>query len=356
LVAALSLCGLPSRSHCGVARLFVLNTEILAANHPSAIERAAMLLAAGELVAIPTETVYGLAGNGRDDRAVATIFQVKERPFFDPLILHLPDKSWVERLSKLDPQREKLVAALIERFWPGPLTLLLPKSEQVSDLVTASLPTVALRMPANPVLQAILQKGGFPVAAPSANRFGRVSPTRAEHVLEELGSKIPLIIDDGPTKLGLESTIVEPKGSKKLLLHRPGPIGEADLAEFGPVETADLKGSIKAPGQTPSHYAPDKPLRLIEKGHVPADAAEAGLVAWGQDSQRSQFRVRFSLSESRDLVEAATRLFSLLRAMDREAVTAIYVEKVPETGIGRAIMNRLYRAAAETRGDVKREK
>src|ERR1700747_3788975 len=195
-----------------------------------------------------------------DDRAVATIFQVKERPFFDPLILHLPNIAWVGRLSRLDAAQEKLVTALIERFGPGPLTLLLPRSEEVSDLVTASLPTVALRMPANPVLRAILQKGGFPVAAPSANRFGRVSPTTAEHVLEELGSKIPLIVDDGPTKLGLESTIVEPKGSKKLVLHRPGPIAEAVLADFATVEAADLKGSVKAPGKTSSHYAPAKPV------------------------------------------------------------------------------------------------
>jgi L-threonylcarbamoyladenylate synthase len=327
-----------------------LNTEIVAADHPSAVERAAHLLAAGELVAVPTETVYGLAGNGRDDRAVASIFQVKERPYFDPLILHLPDNSWLERLSRLGPEQKKLVTALIQRFWPGPLTLLLPKSEQVSDLVTASLPTVALRMPANPVLRAILQKAEFPVAAPSANRFGRVSPTKAEHVLEELGSKIPLIVDDGPTKLGLESTIVEPKGGKKLILHRPGPIAEADLAEFAPVETPDLKGSIKAPGQTPSHYAPDKPVRLIETGQVPADSSEAGLLAWGHSSQRFQFRAVYSLSESSDLLEAASKLFSLLRAMDREPVTAIYVEKVPEIGIGKAIMNRLYRAAARGEG------
>lgn len=323
-----------------------MKTEIIAANHPSAIKRAATLLASGELVAVPTETVYGLAGNASDDRAVATIFQVKERPFFDPLILHLPDKSWVQRLSKLDAEQEKLVTVLIGRFWPGPLTLLLPKSEGVSDLVTASLPTVALRMPANPVLGAILREGGFPVAAPSANRFGRVSPTTAEHVLEELGSKIPLIVDDGPTKLGLESTIVELKARKRLVLHRPGPITEAVLAEFAEVESVDLRGSIQAPGQTPSHYAPDKPVRLIETGYVPPDSARAGLLAWGQCAQQSKFRVTFSLSESRDLVEAASQLFSLLRAMDREPVTTIYVEKVPETGIGRAIMNRLYRAEA----------
>jgi L-threonylcarbamoyladenylate synthase len=340
--------------HNGVARLVVLKTQIIAADHPSAIERAATLLATGELVAVPTETVYGLAGNASDDRAVASIFQVKERPFFDPLILHLPDKSWVERLSKLDAEQDKLVTVLIERFWPGPLTLLLPKSEGVSDLVTASLPTVALRMPANPVLGAILREVGFPVAAPSANRFGRVSPTTAEHVLEELGSKIPLIVDDGPTKLGLESTIVEPKGDKRLVLHRPGPITEAVLGEFAEVEWVDLRGSIQAPGQTPSHYAPDKPVRLIETGHVPPDSADAGLLAWGQSVHRSRFRVTFSLSESRDLVEAGSKLFSLLRVMDREPVTAIYVEKVPETGIGRAIMNRLYRAEAASGNERER--
>jgi len=193
-------------------------------------------------------------------------------------------------------------------------------------------------------LQDILWQAGFPVAAPSANRFGRVSPTTAHHVLEELGSRIPLIVDDGPTKLGLESTIVEPK-SGKLLLHRPGPITEAALAEFGEVELPDLKGAIKAPGQTASHYAPDKPVRLIEKGELPADASTAGLLAWGVRPPESSFSVVFSLSESGDPVEAASRLFSLLRAMDHEAVTAIYVEKVPEIGVGKAIMNRLYRAS-----------
>jgi L-threonylcarbamoyladenylate synthase len=322
----------------------LLNTEIISALDASTVERAAKLLAQGELVAIPTETVYGLAADSRNERAVAAIFQVKERPFFDPLILHLPDRTWVERLAKPDAEQERLTAALIERFWPGPLTLLLPKREAVSDLVTASLPTVAVRVPANPVLRAILQRGGFPVAAPSANRFGRVSPTTAQHVLEELGSRIPLIIDDGPTKLGLESTIVEPKKGGKLILHRPGPITEAALAEFGVVELVDLKGSIKAPGQTPSHYAPDRPVRLIKKGEVPADSATAGLLSWGPSAQRSRFRAAFSLSESGDLLEAASRLFSLLRAMDREPVTVIYVEKVPEIGIGKAIMNRLYRA------------
>src|SRR5260370_6016473 len=318
-----------------------LNTEIISALDASVVERAAKWLAQGELVAIPTETVSGVGGDRRKERAVGAIFEVKERPCFAPRIFYLPDGFWVERVAKPDAEQERLTAALIERFWPGPLTLLLPKREAVSDLVTASLPTVAVRMPANPVLRAILQRGRFPVAAPSANRFGRVSPTTAQHVLEELGSRIPLIIDDGPTKLGLESTIVEPKGGK-LILHRPGPITEAALAEFGVVELVDLKGSIKAPGQTPSHYAPDRPVRLIKKGEVPADSPTAALLAWGPSPQGARFRAAFSLSESGDLLAAASRLFSLLRAMDREPFTVIYVEKVPEIGLGKALMNRLY--------------
>jgi len=324
-----------------------VETEIISSRDPSAIERAAKVLAQGGLVAVPTETVYGLAADGRNQQAVAEIFAVKERPYFDPLILHLPESGWIKRLARLEVARERLVAALIERFWPGPLTLLLPKSEHVSDLVTASLPTVAVRMPAHSVMQAILRQVGFPVAAPSANRFGRVSPTTAEHVFEELGSRIPLIVDDGPTQLGLESTIVEPIAGK-LILHRPGPVTETMLAELGLVESPDLAGSIKAPGQTPSHYAPDKPVRLIGKGEAPADSSTAGLLAWGQSVQTSRFRRVFSLSESGDLVEAASKLFSLLRAMDREPVSAIYVEKVPEVGIGKAIMNRLYWAAQRT--------
>ena len=295
---------------------------------------------------MPTETVYGLAADARNERAVAKIFEIKERPFFDPLILHLPDATWIYELAEPDPDQVQLMEELVQKFWPGPLTLLLPKKNQVSDLVTASLPTVAMRLPANTVFQAILREGGFPVAAPSANRFGRVSPTTAEHVKEELGSRIPLIVDDGPTKIGLESTIVEPKGGK-LLLHRPGPITEKMLAELGEVETANMKGAIRAPGQTKSHYAPDKPVRLIERGTAPADSATAGLLSWGVSPQRSRFRIAVSLSESCDLVEAASRLFFLLRSLDRERIEVIYVERIPEVGLGQAIMNRLYRAEAK---------
>ena len=304
------------------------------------------MLAQGKLVAVPTETVYGLAGDAANDRAVAEIFAVKERPHFDPLILHLPDSSWIERLTKLDRAERKIVGALVERFWPGPLTLLLPKSGLVSDLVTASLPTVAIRLPANPILQSILRAAGFAVAAPSANRFGRVSPTTAQHVLEELGARIPLIVDDGPTKMGLESTIVEPRG-EKLILHRPGPVTEKMLADFGVVETPALNGAVKAPGQTESHYAPTRPVRLIESDVTPKDADQAALLSWGRSPHAARFQVAVALSESRDLVEAASKLFALLRALDREPVKVIYVERVPETGIGKAIMNRLQRAAAK---------
>ena len=325
-----------------------MKTVVISSGESSAVEGAAKLLRSGKLVAVPTETVYGLAGDATNEKAVAEIFTVKERPYFDPLILHLPDHSWIERLTALNAEHIGLVNALVQNFWPGPLTLLLPKSSRVSDLVTASLPTVAIRMPANATLQAILGRAGIPVAAPSANRFGRVSPTTAQHVLEELGTRIPLIVDDGPTQVGVESTIVEPRGDR-LLLHRPGPVTEKMLAAFGVVETPVLDGLVKAPGQTQSHYAPDKRLVLIDSGVVPPDAESAALLSWGDNPNASRFQVVTSLSKSRDLVEAASKLFASLRALDRAPVNVIYVERVPETGIGKAIMNRLQRAAREAR-------
>jgi L-threonylcarbamoyladenylate synthase len=330
-----------------------LETEIIFSRDSSAAERAAKLLRSGKLVAVPTETVYGLAGDATNQRAVTEIFAVKERPYFDPLILHVPDHSWIERLAAVTGEQVRLVSALVEKFWPGPLTLLLRKSDQVSDLVTAGLPTVAMRMPANAVLQSILRQAGMPLAAPSANRFGRVSPTTAQHVLEELNTRIPLIVDDGPTKMGVESTIVEPRGDK-LWLHRPGPVTEKMLAAFGEVEAPALEGVVKAPGQTQSHYAPDKRVVLIDNGVVPADADCAALLSWGKSPNASRFQVVTSLSESEDLLEAASKLFASLRALDHQPVKVIYVERVPETGIGKAIMNRLQRAAATSSDERER--
>jgi L-threonylcarbamoyladenylate synthase len=321
-----------------------MKAEIVAANDPDAIELAADWIRRGEPIAIPTETVYGLAADASNPSAVAKIFAIKERPFFDPLIVHFADLKWLTELAQSNPADHELITALTRKFWPGPLTLLLPKRPEVLDLVTAELPTVALRMPSHPVFRAIMRESDRPLAAPSANRFGRVSPSRAEHVFEELGSRIPLIIDAGPAVFGIESTIVEPIDGS-IAIVRPGPVTEEALAEIGPIiEQAD-PNKIVAPGQMPSHYAPDKPVRILVPGVRIERPEAAGLLCWGKNQRPEHFREVRSLSEQCDPVEAAARLFSLLREFDRLPVEMIYVEPVPETGVGKAIMNRLNRAA-----------
>jgi L-threonylcarbamoyladenylate synthase len=321
-----------------------MKAEIVAANHPDAVRRAGDWIRRGEPIAIPTETVYGLAADALNVAAVGKIFAIKERPYFDPLIVHFADLEWMTELARPAPSDRDLIAALVSKFWPGPLTLLLPKSGRVLDLVTAELSTVALRMPSHPVFRAIMRESDRPLAAPSANRFGRVSPSRAEHVFEELGARIPLIIDAGPATFGIESTIVEPVGGRIAIL-RPGPVTEEALAEIAPIVEESETTKITVPGQAPSHYAPDKPLRLLISDAPVERPESAGLLCWGENLRWQNFRVVRSLSERCDLAEAAARLFSLLREFDRLPVDTIYVEPVPEIGVGKAIMNRLRRAA-----------
>jgi L-threonylcarbamoyladenylate synthase len=322
----------------------LMKAEIVAANDPDAIQRAGDWIRQGEPIAIPTETVYGLAADASNPSAVAKIFAIKERPFFDPLIVHFADLKWLTELAQPNPADEDLIAVLVQKFWPGPLTILLPKSKQVLDLVTAELPTIALRMPSHPVFRAIMRESNRPLAVPSANRFGRVSPSRAEHVFEELGSRIPLIIDAGPTAFGIESTIVEPVDGSIAIL-RPGPVTEEALAEVAPIVEQPDPTKIVAPGRMPSHYAPDKPVHILVPG-VPVERPEAaGLLCWGKNRRPESFAEIRSLSEQCDLIEAAARLFSLLREFDQLPVETIYVEPVPESGIGKAIMNRLRRAS-----------
>jgi L-threonylcarbamoyladenylate synthase len=319
-----------------------VNTRILAG--AAGVEEAAQLLAAGQIVALPTETVYGLAANPLDPGAAARVFEAKERPFFDPLIVHLPSLDWLDRLTTAagDP----LVQALIQRFWPGPLTLVLPRRPVVPDIVTAGLPTVAVRMSAHPLFRAVLDHFGNPVAAPSANRFGRISPTAADHVLEELGGRIPLILDGGPCAVGLESTVVAPcDGSLRLL--RAGPITAEDLAGFAPILPPGA--AIASPGQMPSHYAPRTSLRLL------ADAAEAdawkgpgrsGLLAWSRTDRPPQFAAMEVLSPRNDPREAATRLFAAMRRLDALGLDLILAEPPPPAGLGAAILDRLRKASA----------
>ena len=300
------------------------------------LARAARLLAEGELVAFPTETVYGLGGDARSDRAVARIFEAKGRPSFNPLIVHLPDLAAVERIAEVGPRARDLAQA----FWPGPLTLVLPLRDGsgLSPLVSAGLPTVAVRVPAHPLAQRLLRAFGGPVAAPSANPSGRVSPTRAEHVLEGLSGRIAAVLDGGPCSVGLESTIVLADPEPVLL--RPGglPVEALEAALGGPLATGGDAGKPSSPGQLASHYAPEAALRLNAGTAAPGEV----LVGFGP------VKGTLTLSDAGDLVEAAARLFHALREADRLAGRGgrIAFAPIPETGLGRAINDRLRRAAA----------
>jgi L-threonylcarbamoyladenylate synthase len=239
-----------------------------------------------------------------------------------------------------------LLAKITERFWPGPLTILLPGTGLVPDLVTAGSRYLAVRMPRHPVFSEVLRQLGKPLAAPSANRFGRVSPTRAEHVLQELDGKIPLILDFGPTPVGLESTIVRLSGEQIEIL-RPGPITEEALAEFAPVSESGGPAAGMVPGQMASHYAPGKPVYSFDSDDPTDYSRDSALICWGPVRELSRFLQVRSLSENYDLLEGAQRLFQLLRELDQEEmIRRIFVENVPETGLGKAIMNRLRRAMA----------
>ena len=295
---------------------------------------AARLLAAGELVAVPTETVYGLAARADSPAAVARIYAAKGRPDFNPLIVHVEGLEAAERLALFD-DRARLLA---QRFWPGPLTLVLPLRAEaaIAPAVTAGLPTIALRCPAHPAMRAILAASALPLAAPSANRSGAISPTTAAHVAEGLGSRVALIVDGGPCEAGLESTIAALRSGGTWQLLRPGPITEAQLsAVLGPVSDVTA-ARIEAPGQLASHYSPGKPVRL--------NAAEAA---------EDEFLIGFgavagdvSLSRSGDLHEAAARLYDALHAARHSDKPRVAVVSVPDDGVGAAINDRLRRAAA----------
>ncbi|MFN3576051.1 MAG: L-threonylcarbamoyladenylate synthase [Tabrizicola sp.] len=300
------------------------------------IAQAADLLGRGELVAFPTETVYGLGGDARSDRAVAGIYAAKGRPSFNPLIVHLPDLATVEAVAEVGPTARKLASA----FWPGPLTLVLPlrKAAGISPLVTAGLETVAVRVPAHALARRLLQSFGGPLAAPSANPSGRVSPTTADHVIEGLSGRIAAVLDGGPCAVGLESTIVLPDPAPVLL--RPGgvPVEALEAALGEALATGGDAGKPTSPGQLASHYAPGAALRLNVTEAAPGEV----MVGFGP------VRGALSLSESGDLIEAASRLFHVLREADRLAGPGgrIAFAPVPETGLGRAINDRLRRAAA----------
>jgi L-threonylcarbamoyladenylate synthase len=304
------------------------------------IEDAARLLREGRLVAFPTETVYGLGADATNGRAVARIFAAKGRPRFNPLIVHVPGLAEAEALAVFD-ERARDAA---RRFWPGPLSLVLRRREdsRLSLLVSAGLDAVALRAPAHPVAQQLLRAAARPIAAPSANRSGRVSPTTAAHVAAELGRRVALILDGGACPVGIESTVLDLTGPTPVLL-RPGGVTLESLAEvFGVVETyCPDEDAPRSPGRLPSHYAPNLPVRLNATSARPGDA----LLAFGPEAPPGFAEVLW-LSRTGDLAEAAANLFAMLRRLDRPDFSGIAVMRIPERGLGRAINDRLRRAAA----------
>ncbi|HEY1796359.1 MAG TPA: L-threonylcarbamoyladenylate synthase [Stellaceae bacterium] len=305
---------------------------------PSAVEQAVALLRAGRLVAFPTETVYGLGGDTTSDRAVARIFAAKGRPRFNPLIVHVPDLAAAAAIAVFDARARDIAG----RFWPGPLTLVLPRHAEsdVSLLACAGLDTIAVRIPAHPVAQELLRAVGVPVAAPSANRSGKVSPTEAAHV-RDLGRRVAMVLDGGRCPIGVESTILDLTGATPALLRAGGVTLEALSAALGEIATpAADPASPRAPGQLQSHYAPSLAVRLDAVDARPGEV----LLAFGEAP--GGFAEIRHLSRGGDLEEAAANLFALLRAVDLPKFSAIAVMPIPETGLGRAINDRLRRAAA----------
>lgn len=325
-----------------------MKTETISANESRgvAIAKATVFLHQGEIVALPTETVYGLAADALNRIAVAKIFEAKERPRFDPLIIHLPDRDWLEKVVDLPAQDRQLIVKLADAFWPGPFTMVLSKREIVPEIVTAGLDTVAVRVSVHPVFSEIIRALGKPLAVPSANRFGRISPTTAQDVLDELKERIPLIIDAGPTLHGIESTIVAIR-ARGIHILRHGPITEEQLSEFGKIDNVASAEKVSAPGQLPTHYAPKTLLRLIEdiNSFVPNRNQRIGLLAWNPVESGKNFAAVRCLSGRQDLGEAAANLFRYLRELDAEDVDLIVAEQVPDRGLGAAIMDRLRRAA-----------
>lgn len=307
-------------------------TERLAGD-AAGIARAAALIESGRLVALPTETVYGLAGRADRAEAVAAIYRAKGRPDFNPLIVHVPDVAAAERLALFDDRARQLAA----RFWPGPLTMVLPLAPDaaVAAAVTAGLPTIALRCPAHPLMRAVLAESGLPLAAPSANRSGGVSPTSADHVLRTLDARIAAVLDGGPSARGLESTIVALRETGWQLL-REGPILWEEIESLLGAPLAITEARIEAPGQLAQHYSPGKPVRL-EAGEAQSDEFMIGFGNIGGDC---------SLSEAGDLAEAAARLYECLHIAAASAPPRVAIAPIPESGIGRAINDRLRRAAA----------
>jgi L-threonylcarbamoyladenylate synthase len=310
------------------------------------ISRAASLITGGGLVAFATETVYGLGANAYDPQAVARIFAAKERPRFDPLIVHVGAVAWlVNVVSSVPP----LARCLVDAFWPGPLTLVLPKTDRIPDLATAGLPTVGVRMPSHPSALKLLLQANVPIAAPSANLFGHVSPTTAQHVAEQLGERIDYVLDGGACTVGVESTILDLSGEQPILL-RPGGLAlEALEAEIGPIQAAGATANEHAPQSSPGrmlrHYATGTPLMMADEVQTLPPVERSGLLTLITEPGDDRYASTEVLSERCDLTEAAANLFAAMRRLDARGLEVIVARPVPEAGLGRAINDRLRRAA-----------
>lgn len=298
---------------------------------------------------MPTETVYGLAGNALDPRAVARIFEAKGRPHFDPLIVHLPSLSEISRVAMAIPDTARRLA---EHFWPGPLTLILPRQACIPDLVTSGLETVAVRVPDHPLARQLLLESQLPLAAPSANLFGRISPTTSAHVAEQLGTRIDYILDGGPCRVGVESTVVDCSRTEATRVLRLGGITLEELTELaGPVEIAQTPDqahpqAVASPGLLPQHYAPRTPLTMISRGAVPtvSTGQRVGYLAF-EHLPTGNYAQQEVLSPTADLQIAAANFFAALRRLDAQGLDLILAEQFPEIGLGRALNDRLRRAA-----------
>lgn len=305
------------------------------------IKRAAEIIKKGGLVAFPTETVYGLGANALNTEAVAKIFEAKERPSFDPLIVHIAK---VETLELLTTSRDKRIYLLAEKFWPGPLTIVLPKSSIVPDIVTSGLNTVGIRMPNNPIALDLINYAECPIAAPSANKFGRISPTKARHVKKQLPD-IDCILDGGSSSVGIESTVITLHSDGFVIL-RQGMITKEDLETVLPCsnEATAKNEEISAPGHIKSHYSPNKPLYILGEYTKDLNTSNAAFLSFGSDPEGT-YKIIEQLSKDRNLHEAAVNLFEKLNLLEDSDIDFIVAEPLPETGIGIAIMDRLRKAA-----------
>lgn len=313
------------------------------------IKKAAQILNSGRLVAFPTETVYGLGADAFNPIAVSRIFEVKKRPFFDPIIVHI---AFLSAIKEIASDFGKLEQKLAEKFWPGPLTLILPKKDKVPGIVTSGLSTVAVRMPGSEIALELIKEAGTPIAAPSANLFGHISPTKAEHVRNQLGDHIDMILDGGKCKVGIESTIIKIENGMPVLLRHGGlPIEEIESIVGKVKQTINAENSIcgenpESPGQLPYHYSPTTPLILAEDiTKVKTGNLKAGLLSFTKPRNDLPFLKIEILSETGNMREAAANFFACLHNLDESGLDIIYAEKVSLNGLGKAIMDRLAKAS-----------